>query len=309
MGGFCRLNEKILDVQNLTKSYGDNLVLKGLNFEVYAGEIFGFIGPNGAGKSTLINIICGLTRPDSGQVFVCSHSITNDYKKASSNIGAVVENSSLFSYMTGYQNLQYFAGLAKNIKKYDIDKVVKTVGLDNVIHKKVKTYSFGMRQRLNLAQAILTRPRLLVLDEPTNGLDVNGIIEFRQLLKYLARKYNIAILISSHILSEIEQTCDTVAIFDRGAILELRTLSGQDKNDTKHIQITVDYPNYAAKILSLKFGINAEIVNNTIILPYMPDFVEKIIEALKNRDVKVLNMQVTSKSLEDFYLNTISNAN
>lgn len=302
------MNEKILDIQNLKKSYGAKNVLDGVSFEVYAGEIFGFIGPNGVGKTTLINIVCGLTRADSGQVAICGHSVVHDFKKAVTNLGAVVENSNLFPFMTGEQNLQYFASLNKNIKKYDIEKIVNLVGLANCIGNKVKTYSFGMRQRLNIAQAILSKPKLLVLDEPTNGLDVNGIIELRNLLKMLAKKYNVAILISSHILSELEQMCDTVAIFDQGKILELRTLSTNYGQDTKYFQLTVDYPNYAAKLLSIKFGIVAEITsNNTILVPYMPDVLGQFVQALKARDINVLDTQVVSTSLEDFYINTINN--
>jgi len=302
------LNEKILDVVNLSKSYNKKVIFDKLCFEVYAGEIFGFIGPNGVGKSTLINIICGLAQPNFGQVFVNGYSVQTEFKKASSFIGAVVENGNPYSFMTGMQNLQYFAGLTKGISKFDIDKIVKMVGLSDCINDKVKTYSYGMRQRLNLAQALLNKPKLLVLDEPTNGLDANGIIELRQILKVLAKKYNMAIFISSHILSEVEQTCDTVAIFDKGAILELRTLNINAMNSKdKYIQIMVDYPNYAAKILSLQFGIKTEIINDTVVIPYMPDYLPDLIAGLRARDVRVLNTQIVTRSLEDFYLNTINN--
>lgn len=301
------MNEKVLDVANLSKSYGNVCVFDKLCFEIYAGEIFGFIGPNGAGKSTLINIICGLSKPTSGQVFINGYSVQSEFKKAAEFLGAVVENGNLYPYMTGKQNLQYYAGLIKGVKDFDIDKIVKMVGLSNYIDNKVKTYSYGMRQRLNLAQALLNQPKLLVLDEPTNGLDATGIIELRQILKVLARKYHMAILVSSHILSEVEQTCDTVAIFDKGAILEMRTLneSAMNSND-KYIQIMVDYPNYAAKILSLQFGVKTEIMGDTVIIPYMPDYLPQLVAGLKSRDVRVLNTQVVTKSLEDFYLNTIN---
>lgn len=300
------MNSKILEVTNLSKSYGKKLVFQNLSFEVYAGEIMGFIGPNGAGKSTLINIICGLSSPDNGQVFVNGYSVQTEYCHAASFLGAVIENGSSYPYMTGMQNLQYYAGLVKGIKKYDIDKVVKMLGMENYIQNRVKTYSFGMRQRLSLAQALLNNPKLLVLDEPANGLDANGIIELRQTLKVLAKKYNMAILISSHILSEIEQTCDTVAIFDKGAILEMRTLSDTAKSSDKYIQIMVDYPNYAAKVLSLQFGIKTEIIEDTVVIPYMPDYLPELVEGLKARDIRVLNTQVVTQRLEDFYLNTIT---
>jgi len=303
------LSNKVLEIVGLSKSYGERKVLNNLNFEVYAGEIFGFIGPNEAGKSTLIRIISGLTAPTNGEVYICGLSVQKQFEKAIANIGVVMENCQLYSYMSGRQNLQYYAGLIKGVQDFDIDKVVKLTGLTNFIDSKVKTYSYGMRQRLNLAQALLNRPKLLILDEPTNGLDATGIIELRQILKVLARKYNMAILISSHILSEVEQTCDTVAIFDKGAILEMRTLneSAMNSND-KYIQIMVDYPNYAAKILSLQFGVKTEIVGDTVVIPYMPDYLPQLVAGLKSRDVRVLNTQVVTKSLEDFYLNAIQRA-
>lgn len=301
------MNEKMLDVVNLTKCYGKKCVFEQLCFEIYAGEIFGFIGPNGVGKSTLINIICGLSQPTSGQVFINGYSVQSEFKHAAQYLGAVVENGNLYPYMTGRQNLQYFAGLIKGVNDFDIDKIIKMVGISNYVDNKVKTYSYGMRQRLNLAQALLNKPKLLILDEPTNGLDATGIIELRQILKVLARKYNMAILISSHILSEVEQTCDTVAIFDKGAILEMRTMNENAMNSKdKYIQIMVDYPNYASKILSLQFGVKTEIVGDTIVIPYMPDYLPQLVAGLKSRDVRVLNTQVVTKSLEDFYLNTIN---
>ncbi|MBO5102556.1 MAG: ABC transporter ATP-binding protein [Clostridia bacterium] len=301
------MSEKILEIRNLSKSYGSRLVLRNLNFEVYAGEIFGFIGPNGAGKSTLIRIMSGLTPPTSGDVFICGRSIQTEFQKAIANVGVVMENCELYHYMTGRQNLQYFTGLIKGVTKQDIENAINIVGLTNRINDKVKTYSYGMRQRLGLAQALLHKPKLLILDEPTNGLDVNGIIELRQTLKILAAKQNMAIFVSSHILSEMEQLCDTVAIFDHGNILELRTLADLQDNSggKKHIQIKVDYPNYAGKIISLKFGIEAELAGRSIILPYMPDYIEQFVQALKQRDVTVFGVSVISKSLEDIYLDIL----
>ena len=301
------MNKKVLEIVGVSKSYKDRVILRNLNFEVYAGEIFGFIGPNGAGKSTLIRIICGLTPPTSGDVFICGKSIQNQFEAAISNVGAVVENGELYSYMTGRQNLQHYASLVTNVTKQDIERIISIVGLNNRIDDKVKTYSYGMRQRLSLAQALLNKPKLLILDEPTNGLDVNGIIELRQTLKLLAAKENMAIFISSHILAEMEQVCDTVAIFDRGNLLELRTLDSLQKasNSTKKMQITVDYPNFAGKILSLKYGVNVELAGKSIIIPYIPELTEQYVKALNQRDVTIYGVEIITKSLEDVYLDII----
>ena len=298
------MSEKVLDIVNLNKFYGERKVLKNLNFEVYAGEIFGFIGPNGAGKSTLIRIISGLSAPTSGEVFICGKSVQKNFEQAVTNIGVVMENCQLYAYMTGRQNLNYFASLIKGIKKDDIDRIIKTVGLENRIDDKVKTYSYGMRQRLGLAQALLNNPKLLILDEPTNGLDVNGVIELRRTLKILAAKNNMGIFMSSHVLSEMEQLCDTVAIFDRGSILEMRTMDDfqNNSNSQKRFRIRVDYPNYAGKIISLKHGLDVELAGNSVIIPYIPEKFDDIINDLRRRNLTIYGTSVVTKSLEDIYL-------
>ena len=225
-------------------------------------------------------------------------------KQAVANIGVVMENCQLYAYMTGRQNLNYFASLIKGIKKDDIDRIIKTVGLENRIDDKVKTYSYGMRQRLGLAQALLNNPKLLILDEPTNGLDVNGVIELRRTLKILAAKNNMGIFMSSHVLSEMEQLCDTVAIFDRGSILEMRTMDDfqNNSNSQKRFRIRVDYPNYAGKIISLKHGLDVELAGNSVIIPYIPEKFDDIINDLRRRNLTIYGTSVVTKSLEDIYL-------
>ena len=288
----------------LSKSYGDRKVLRNLNFEVYAGEIFGFIGPNGAGKSTLIRIISGLTPPTEGEVFICGDSVQKNFERAVSHIGVVMENCQLYSYMTGRQNLNYFASLVKGITKDNIENVIRTVGLENRIDDRVRTYSYGMRQRLGLAQALLNNPKLLILDEPTNGLDVNGVIELRRTLKILSAKNNMGIFISSHVLSEMEQLCDTVAVFDRGSILEMRTMDDfrNDSGAQKRFRIRVDYPNYAGKIISLKYGLDVELAGNSVLIPYIPNKYNDIISYPNRRNLTIYGTTVVSKSLEDIYL-------
>ncbi len=301
------MSDKVLEIKGLEKSYGERRVLNNLNFEVYAGEIFGFIGPNGAGKSTLIRIISGLTQPSYGEVYICGLSVQKQFEKAISNIGVVMENCQLYSYMTGRQNLQYFASLLKSVTKDDIERVIKISGLDNRIDDKVRNYSFGMKQRLGLAQALLNNPKLLILDEPTNGLDVNGVIELRRTLKILAAKNNMGIFISSHILSEVEQLCDTVAIFDRGSILEMRTMDDfqNDGKAQKRFRIRVDYPNYAGKVIALKHGLDVELAGNSVIIPYLPELYDKIIDDLRRRNLTIYGTTVVSKSLEDIYLDIL----
>lgn len=301
------MNKKVLNIVGLSKSYGERKVLKNLSFEVYAGEIFGFIGPNGAGKSTLMRIISGLSSPTSGEVYICGYSVQKDFEKAVANLGVVMENCQVYSYMTGRQNLQYYASLIKGVKNEDIERVIKIVGMENRIDDKVRNYSFGMRQRMGLAQALLNKPQLLILDEPTNGLDVNGVIELRKTLKILAAKENMGILISSHVLSEMEQVCDTVAIFDRGSILEMRTLDDFQNNSQtqKRFRIRTDYPNYAGKIISLKYGLDVELAGNSVIIPYVPEMYDDILDDLKRRNLTIYGTTVVTKSLEDIYLDIL----
>lgn len=307
LGGFCRLSNKVLEIVGLSKSYGERKVLNNLNFEVYAGEIFGFIGPNGAGKSTLIRIISGLTAPTNGEVYICGLSVQKQFEKAIANIGVVMENCQLYSYMSGRQNLQYFASLIKGITKDDIERVIKISGLENRIDDKVRTYSYGMKQRLGLAQALLNNPKILILDEPTNGLDVNGVIELRRTLKVLSARNNMGIFISSHILSEMEQLCDTVTIFDRGSILEMRTMDEFQNNGNaqRKFQIRVDYPNYAGKIISYKHGLDVELAGNSIIIPYVPEKYDQILDDLRRRNLTIYGVSVVTKSLEDIYLDIL----
>ena len=200
----------VLSVLNLTKEYGIKKVVNSVTFSVFAGQIFGFVGPNGAGKSTTIRMITGLTPITSGDVRICGYSVKHAYKKAISNVGAIVEMPQLYPYLSGMKNLKLFASFYGKSAFKRIPEIVKLVGMENRIHDKVSTYSLGMKQRLGIAQALLGKPKLLILDEPTNGLDPNGIVEMRHILRALAEKENMAIIISSHNLAELEQMCDVI---------------------------------------------------------------------------------------------------
>ena len=296
-------NIAVLDVRNVTKIYKNRKSLNKINFTVNAGEIFGFLGPNGAGKTTLIRVICGMTPPTEGEVFICGLSVQKHFEKAIVNLGAMIENCQTYSYMTGYQNLVYYANLYGQADHKYIDSIVKAVGMTERIHDKVKTYSYGMRQRIGLAQALLHKPKVLVLDEPTNGLDANGVIELRQTLKDLAKKQKMGILVSSHILSEMEQICDSFAVVDRGVVLELKTKAEQkySKSD-KLISINVNYPNYASKIIHEQFGVNVDIAGSCVLLPYEQKLYKNVMKTLKDKNITIFNVRLETKSLEELYL-------
>lgn len=210
---------KVLEVSNLSKSFGKRKVLDNINLTIHEGDIVGLIGPNGAGKTTLIKTILSLYKYDSGNVKICGFDTKKDLENALSKTGSIIENPDMYLHLTGKKNLKITA-LINNIKdKEYIDEMVKFVGLDDRINDKVKKYSLGMKQRLALANALIKKPKLLILDEPTNGLDPRGIKELRVMLKKISTEQNMSILISSHILSEVENICDRVIIIDKGNIV------------------------------------------------------------------------------------------
>ncbi|WP_334071478.1 MULTISPECIES: ABC transporter ATP-binding protein [Paenibacillus] len=216
--------ETVLKVERLKKKIGAKWIVKDVSFEVRAGEIFGFLGPNGAGKTTTIRMLVDLIRPTEGSVRVCGFDVNRDPERALAFVGSIVENPEVYAYLTGWENLEQFARMVKGVDRDRIVEVSELVGLRERIHDKVKTYSLGMRQRLGIAQALLGRPKLLILDEPTNGLDPKGIKELRQFIRSLAEE-GLAVLVSSHLLSEIQLLCDRVAIISRGSVLAVGTVS------------------------------------------------------------------------------------
>ena len=257
----------VLSVSNLTKVYGTKKVVNNVTFSVFAGQIFGFVGPNGAGKSTTIRMITGLTTITNGDVRICGYSIKSAYKKAISKVGGIIEMPQLYPYLSGMKNLKLFASFYGKRALERIPHIVKLVGMENRINDKVSTYSLGMKQRLGIAQALLGKPEILILDEPTNGLDPNGILEMRNILKALAEKENMAIIISSHNLAELEQMCDVIGLINDGKIIEHKTMSQIETilQSKQKIQLMCNYPNFAALQLWEKYKIRCSVVGNSIV--------------------------------------------
>ncbi|EAF2331529.1 ABC transporter ATP-binding protein [Listeria monocytogenes] len=214
------MTERALQVTNLHKKIRKREIIKGISFEVMPGEVFGFLGPNGAGKTTTIRMIVGLIKPTSGTILIGGKDIRKNFTEAMRGLGSIVENPEFYSFLTGQENLAYFARMDSSIKKERIQEVTELVGLEKRINDRVSTYSLGMRQRLGIAQALLSNPKLLILDEPTNGLDPSGIHEMRDFIRALARNEGISVLVSSHLLSEIELLCVRVAIMTDGTIIK-----------------------------------------------------------------------------------------
>ena len=305
------MNKIILDVQNLTKAYGNKEVVKNVNFQISSGQIFGFLGANGAGKSTVIKMICGLTNITKGKIFIMGKSITNSFESAIKNVGGVIETPNMYNYMSGYNNLKFFASLYNKIPKSKIMETAELVGLSSRIKDKVSTYSLGMKQRLGIAQALLHSPKLLILDEPTNGLDANGIKEMRMLLKTLAKKHGIAILISSHILSEMENLCDTVAIINKGEIIEFKSMEEIKLSVKKHgsTYIRVDAPNFAGQLIELHLNSKVAICNDKVLFSATDEQLAEIIILLTKNKISVYGAGDVDYSLEDIFLNVLSSVN
>ena len=264
------------------------------------GDILGFIGPNGAGKTTTIKLILGLQSINSGKVFINGYDIEENFKKAIENVGTIVESPDLYMYMSGYDNLKLVANLYKNVHKARIDEIVKLVGLENRIKDKVSKYSLGMRQRLGIAQAILHKPKLLILDEPTNGLDPEGIKEVKVLLKKLAEQENMAILISSHNLAELDTFCNKISIIKNGEIVETNDIDTFKKDIQNNCYILeVEDASVISSIVDYKTEL---ITEREVRVHIEKENVPLLLKELILRNVKVYSVAEENLSLEDAFL-------
>lgn len=244
-----------VQLKNVTKKIGDKTIIDNLSLDIFPGEVFGFLGPNGAGKTTTIRMMVGLMTMTEGEILIHNKSIARDFKGAIASVGAIVENPELYGYMSGYRNLEHFANMISGIGKDRIIEVARQVGLEDRIHDKVKTYSLGMKQRLGLAQAILHKPSVLILDEPSNGLDPAGIREMREYLQWLAKKQNTAVIVSSHLLAEMEMMCDRIAIIQNGKLIDVKEKSDfihQDEGESRYA-FKIDKPDKAKQHLREEF--------------------------------------------------------
>ena len=302
------MSNVVLRIKNLTKKFGDRIAVDDISFDVFEGEIFGFLGPNGAGKTTTIRLIAGLAKPDQGNILICGYSVRSQYEKAIKNLGGIIENPEMYKNFTGLDNLKYFASLYKGISNERINEVVKVVGLSDRIKDKVKTYSLGMKQRLGIAQALLHSPKILILDEPTNGLDPSGVIEMRKFLKKIALKEGIGILVSSHNLAEMELMCDTIGIISNGQLQKIRAIDQLNRfNDTQQVYIKVNFPNYAGKLIIANFNPEkVTIIKNTLTVNISHDKIPEISALLVTNGIAIYSINAVVKTLEDVFLDTIN---
>ena len=293
-----------VQIRNLSKVIGKKTIVDNLSFDIPKGEVFGFLGPNGAGKTTTIRMMVGLISKSQGQVLVNGIDVDTDFKRAMQHIGAIVENPELYKFMTGYQNLRHFAKMSAGVTPERIQEVTKLVGLEQRIHEKVKTYSLGMRQRLGLAQALLRAPDVLILDEPTNGLDPAGIRELRDHLRSLA-KQGVSVIVSSHLLSEMELMCDRVAIIQAGKLIDVKTVkelvSGEAIGNSTEMEVD-DAVRAVSLIQSANPEAGAREVDGVVHVSVSREDIPGILVCLVQGEIKVYGVRTTNRSLEDTFL-------
>jgi ABC-2 type transport system ATP-binding protein len=294
------MKNNILLVENVSKIINKKDIVKDISFSIDEGEILGFLGPNGAGKSTTLRMIVGLSKPTSGKIEICGYSITENYIKSMSNIGCIIEGPDLYNYISGIDNLKMFASMNKGISQKNISDVVELVGLQNRIKDKVSTYSLGMKQRLGLAQALINNPKLLILDEPTNGLDPSGISEFRNIVKNLAKEKKISVLVSSHLMSEIELMCDKVSIIKNGVILKNAVV--KDLLDTQEVFWILNDNEKGRQILKNRWDVNSEIVGEKLEATLDLSKLSEINNSFFEEGLMIKFVNNKNRTLEDLFL-------
>ncbi|AQM59852.1 MULTISPECIES: ABC transporter ATP-binding protein [Clostridium] len=297
----------VLEVKGLKKVIGKREIIKDLNFSVKEGEIYGFLGPNGAGKTTTIRMLVGLILPTAGEVKICGENLKNNKEKALKDVGAVVENPELYKYLSGRENLMQIARI-RGVSKEEVQDLIKLVGLENRINDKVKKYSLGMKQRLGLAAALIGNPKLLILDEPTNGLDPSGIIDFRKIVKQAAKERGMAVFVSSHILSEVQQLCDRVAFINNGVIKAVEDMN-QAVTGTEKESLTLVTSSKKEKVIDIlrnqPFVLTSEINEAGINIVVQSGTTPELVKALVKSDVLVEEIYRNREGLEQRYMELV----
>ncbi|APQ95833.1 ABC transporter ATP-binding protein [Clostridium botulinum] len=295
----------LLSTHNLTKEYKNKKAVNNLNITVYEGDVYGFLGPNGAGKSTTIKSIMGLIKPTSGKVIINGYDVEKDSEKAIEKIGTMVEAPSFYGGLSGYKNLILMANLY-GVPKKRVDEVLEMVRLTDSAHKNVSKYSLGMKQRLGIARAFLNNPNIVILDEPTNGLDPQGIKDIRELIQDLSKKYHVTFLISSHILSEIQAVCNRIGIIEKGSLKiegyveellntdeEVIEIYTREKEKTSRLLKNM---NTFSKIECFEVGIRIKIKKGNF---------QNINKLLISNDVNVENLHCSETSLENYFFDVM----
>ncbi|MFO1441778.1 ABC transporter ATP-binding protein [Bacillus sp. Bva_UNVM-123] len=292
---------QIVTTHNLSKRYGNTYRVKDVNLSVGEGDIFGFLGPNGAGKSTTLKMILGLTRPTDGKVKVFGKDFDANRRLILGQTGSLIESPSYYGHLSGLENMRIIQRL-RGVPDRNISEALKIVRLENQKDKKVSQYSLGMKQRLGIAMALLSLPKLLILDEPTNGLDPAGIGEIRELIKSLPQRYGITVLISSHLLSEIEQIATSVGIINDGKMLFQGSMDELKNKSHPTIMIKTRNNMLAQELLSTKGFFPLQRGDSLVFENLKDEQIEQVNRDLVEANIGVLRIEDHKKNLESIFL-------
>lgn len=300
------MSKTAMQLVNLKKTIGNKPIIKGLDFEIRAGEVFGFLGPNGAGKTTTIRMMVGLIDITEGDVLIEGKSIKTDFKGAIQHVGAIVENPEMYPFLSGWKNLKQYARMVEGVTDERIKEVVSLVGLEKAIHEKAGRYSLGMRQRLGIAQALLHGPSILILDEPTNGLDPSGIREIRKYIRNLAEKENVAVIVSSHLLTEIELMCDRIGVIKNGELIAIEEVkSVVNKDDLKEVYIEVEPMETAQVFLDSHLDNKVRVSSKELSMSVKREEIPHILKNLVEQGISIYGVRVLQATLEDKFFDLI----
>lgn len=294
------MENTVLELKNVSKSFGKRKVIDNISLKVNSGEIFGFLGPNGSGKTTTIKMILRLIDSDEGEIKVNGFDNRKQFEQAMECIGAIVENPDMYKYMSGIDNLKLHARI-RNIDEKRIAEVLEMVGLKDRAKDKVGKYSLGMKQRLGLALTLLHNPKVLILDEPTNGLDPAGIKQLRDILKKISHEENVAVFVSSHILTEMQQMCDRVAVLDNGKIVKIEQITSSEEEKIETIELRLKNKEKAIKILKEKFEVDAKEEKNNLLVTIQTEKVPEVVKELAIEDVGVKAVIPREHNLEEIF--------
>lgn len=294
---------EIIEVINLSKSFSGRKVIDDVNLTVEAGDVFGFLGPNGSGKTTTIRMLVNLIYPDEGTIKINGYDLKKDFCKAIEKVGAIVETPKFYNYLSGRKNLELMANLMDGVSKKRVDEVLDMVGLTGRAKDKVSTYSLGMKQRLGIGNALLNNPGLVILDEPTNGLDPQGMKEIRDLIIKLASENNISFFISTHLLHEVEQVCNKVAILHHGRIIAQGRVDDLLNSDQETVEICTASPDKAFNVLeNLEFVKKLEKSSKGLIVQIEDGYSARVNRMLITNNIDVEYLIPHNQSLEAFFI-------
>lgn len=300
----------ILVLNHVCKAFGKRSIVKDVSFTVREGEVFGFLGPNGAGKTTTIKMILGLLSIDSGSIQVAGHDVDTDFEAAMSHISGIVENPDMYPYLSGYDNLMLQAR-ASGTDAARVEEAIRMVGMQLRIRDKFRTYSLGMKQRLGIAQALLHNPKIMILDEPTNGLDPAGIKEMRDLLRTLAHDRGMSVLVSSHILQEMQLMCDTVGIIGNGELLQVSSMEELTRSAGAGVyRYTLRPMEQALPLLQARYGDRiAEQGDGCVDLRVTEEEIPALNRLLMENGVTIYGLSAAAQSLEQSFMELTGGGN